>query len=1768
MSKVVFDGVGEQPELNRITAKKNYASSSQSHKMGATAMFNDILHHLAKEKYPELLNEVGGLVAVRQHPVYAFQKIPIEGTDQYTHKFIGLFTVGADKGDKNFFGFSDSEIKKTAIRLEGVDHIKGVGFNYPWEVNGVKKIRYNAAKEALCIVTDSDPTKWIAIFEQSMAGVAETEAEIDAYLAEKWQPAFECAYYNNPLIVGVDMTLAEINANIEAFGNLRRNDDRPYSMCEFWIDGEYDVYYLDKETNRYEKNGINILTDLGITEGEIAGLTIEEKNVLFIQKRVERFREQAKEYFNVTDSIYQLMFLFIILATDNFEKNMYPYLMALLWRFLQDDLDSIFSTDNQGLDTKKYSTELHDFTDNSKSAYVFKGEDSAFWQLIELAFSNECKQMGRDILQAMYDKASGGTTTTEKLLCFFDDYFFDRAQNYFTPSAYNDDTEYAYEEAWNNKEYVSSVDIHPLAQALGSHESTERAWLEKRIIYLQSKFSFGSFASSGSDLGVISFRTQQAQSFTLTPAIDCYPTIVSGDGNVINAKQRVMAGESVTLEGAGGSNTNVYIVGADWLSDIGDLKGLALDPSAVQKLSISSKRLRRIKVGDEVASEVTSALQQLDIQRCDCLETIDARNLTSLVGVVDLSKCPRLSEAYFGGSSASAIVIAAGSKIEKLELPDTISVLDLRDTKFLQEINIGELANLNSLRLEGVPSLDGFEVLSNAYNAEGQKLQSIRLIGFTREGNSDDLDMLSNLANDKDKDGNEHPYNGIDAQGKPTDGHPVLEGTLNIDGYVYEDAAEAVKAAFPSIVFTPKGFYVRFADPEVQRICAENWGDGKGITTEQVKAITDIGTKFSGNTLIETFDEFEKFEGVTELKNDGGFYGCKKLNNIKLPPYITALRNRTLQDTLIKTLDIPDTVTLIGRTVFMNCTQLEEVEFPEAIDVVDQYCLYNCIKLKNFVVQKNVKTIFPNGLSNCKSLQYLVLKPTIPPTIYTDSISNTNNCPIYVPDASVEAYQSATNWVNYKDRIKSMFYYLGYIDFVDPAVRDICVANFDTDGDGKISIEEAAAVTDIGTLFKGNTEITSFNEFKHFTGVTTTKDSTFYNCRKLKSIIIPSSITSMGSLPFGDTAIEELTIPRTLVKENRLLHGMQVLRKLRLDIPVEVKASGSGLDVYLCKSLVEIIVPEDNPVMCSYNNSVYNKNRTKLLITPCIENYNIDWSGVTEIADEALDLYTLKNKVIDIPSSVITLPTGKAIAHYNNPCEKCIIRGNVGAISFTFVGFSNVKNIEFSFVGDGSESISFGRLTFGNCKNLESLIIQCAKLCEMTSSENITGSKIANGTGYIYVPDYLVDAYKAATNWNAYASQIKGISEMSLSFEDSVVEEYMLSNFDADNDNAITVAEAQSVNTFNIPTGARYFDEFKYFTGITKVTQNMIPITIERLEIPESVTELSYKAFENHVNIGDWFDFKNVTKFGQDACRNTGFENLVLPNITSIYGDGNDVFADCAKLKTVTFKGTPPKLSETFANCPLLENFYVSDDNKDYVVVDNSVYNAAMTEYYLTMINNEEIIIPEGVKTIMYRLGRYMPSLRRILLPSTITDIKNKFIGNNSPKFNTLIINAPQVLEYRNTIDAPQFTNGAGSIYVPDDLVEDYKVATNWIQFADRIKGLNEYGPLYVTIVNGVTLNSNGTTSANNKMSTVGFIPTNGATNITFGVTGGTLGNLCEYKDDETFVDYWSPMSNPRTVTLNKNSTKLKASFSTADLTNAYIMNVDTEEYLWKGSNV
>ena len=89
---------------------------------------------------------------------------------------------------------------------------------------------------------------------------------------------------------------------------------------------------------------------------------------------------------------------------------------------------------------------------------------------------------------------------------------------------------------------------------------------------------------------------------------------------------------------------------------------------------------------------------------------------------------------------------------------------------------------------------------------------------------------------------------------------------------------------------------------------------------------------------------------------------------------------------------------------------------------------------------------------------------------------------------------------------------------------------------------------------------------------------------------------------------------------------------------------------------------------------------------------------------------------------------------------------------------STIQTADFAAV------TNINRTAFTDCKSLETLIIRTPSVCVISDiSVALRGSKIAAGTGYIYVPDNLVDSYKTATNWVALANQIKPISALEAS---------------------------------------------------------------------------------------------------------------------------------------------------------------------------------------------------------------------------------------------------------------------------------------------------------------------------------------------------------------------------------------------------------------------
>jgi hypothetical protein len=96
--------------------------------------------------------------------------------------------------------------------------------------------------------------------------------------------------------------------------------------------------------------------------------------------------------------------------------------------------------------------------------------------------------------------------------------------------------------------------------------------------------------------------------------------------------------------------------------------------------------------------------------------------------------------------------------------------------------------------------------------------------------------------------------------------------------------------------------YIIFADPEVARICAENWGDGIGITKEQAASVTHFNAEFANNELIESFNELEKFTSLNTIgyTYGNGVYGvgnCPNIKSIKFPASLRVIGMRSFQNT-------------------------------------------------------------------------------------------------------------------------------------------------------------------------------------------------------------------------------------------------------------------------------------------------------------------------------------------------------------------------------------------------------------------------------------------------------------------------------------------------------------------------------------------------------------------------------------------------------------------------------------------------------------------------------------------------------------------------------------------------------------------------------------------------------------------------------------------------------------------------------------------------------
>ena len=122
---------------------------------------------------------------------------------------------------------------------------------------------------------------------------------------------------------------------------------------------------------------------------------------------------------------------------------------------------------------------------------------------------------------------------------------------------------------------------------------------------------------------------------------------------------------------------------------------------------------------------------------------------------------------------------------------------------------------------------------------------------------------------------------------------------------------------------------------------------------------------------------------------------------------------------MVTSIIIPDSVTSIGNEAFYNCRGLTSVTIPNSVTSIGDNA-FQSTSLTEIIIPDSVTSIGNNILNYNNEITNITILATTPPTLKTSAISGSNNCPIYVPVESVDAYKQATNWSSLADRIQAI----------------------------------------------------------------------------------------------------------------------------------------------------------------------------------------------------------------------------------------------------------------------------------------------------------------------------------------------------------------------------------------------------------------------------------------------------------------------------------------------------------------------------------------------------------------------------------------------------------------------------------------------------------------------------------------------------------------------------------------------------------------------------
>ena len=194
--------------------------------------------------------------------------------------------------------------------------------------------------------------------------------------------------------------------------------------------------------------------------------------------------------------------------------------------------------------------------------------------------------------------------------------------------------------------------------------------------------------------------------------------------------------------------------------------------------------------------------------------------------------------------------------------------------------------------------------------------------------------------------------------------------------------------------------------------------------------------------------------GVTSIGN-GAFQNCRTLTSLHIPSGVTSICANTFSNcysltsitvdssntkydsrnncnALINTSTnelmqgsnntiIPNGVTKINNAALQNCSGLTSIDIPDSVTSIGTNAFRSCNGATGCTIGTGITSINIYAFYNCTNLTSITINATTPPRLSdANAFTNTNNCPIYVPSASVNTYKTTNKWSSLASRIQAI----------------------------------------------------------------------------------------------------------------------------------------------------------------------------------------------------------------------------------------------------------------------------------------------------------------------------------------------------------------------------------------------------------------------------------------------------------------------------------------------------------------------------------------------------------------------------------------------------------------------------------------------------------------------------------------------------------------------------------------------------------------------------